>query len=541
MSKKAVLKEYTEEIERLRKDLMASREKNGVFLEHSNYQSMIAKREATEGELAEKLGQLKALEEEMAKKEEMFSEVSAELEVKTEELEAATEKLTVTEHSLACTRTVLHKTAVEKEEQKHLVEKHQETEVKLGGQAKKLLEVADVTTKEGGLLHDKLDRLRGMEASNKEAKMDFKQVFSANVDELVEGMENHTAEQTNTCVNLRTKLNEQLEARIGALSKLSHQVEELATGQCGLLGELGEKRRKMGEEEQQFVARQATEVEKMIKEEREAGEKFKSTRMAPLLDGVATIIRSQVEELEKLREVVEKDVVGLVSKVEAWSLETVSNVTSMKTQVEEYSNSNQARVEKLQAKNKEIIASEASVKALLGALVEGYSKHSALVSCNTKTIEDETVEDLKEVKELVKSSGQVVADVKEKKEAVQKEINEEKDRISAYVEETTTMCRSNNEEVQNKGEMLRDMTQTHVEATKRRWVVHEEGSKERVANHARLAKEKMEEFKKVAVDGEQKLEAAGSNLKNQVEEVKDIEEAAVRRLATEVECYKLQS
>ena len=541
MSKKAVLKEYTEEIERLRKDLMASREKNGVFLEHSNYQSMIAKREATEGELAEKLGQLKALEEEMAKKEEMFAEVSAELEVKTEELEAATEKLTVTEHSLACTRTVLHKTAVEKEEQKHLVEKHLETEVKLGGQAKKLLEVADVTTKEGGLLHDKLDRLRGMEASNKEAKMDFKQVFSANVDELVEGMENHTAEQTNTCVNLRTKLNEQLEARISALSKLSHQVEELATGQCGLLGELGEKRRKMGEEEQQFVARQATEVEKMIKEEREAGEKFKSTRMAPLLDGVATIIRSQVEELEKLREVVEKDVVGLVSKVEAWSLETVSNVTSMKTQVEEYSNSNQARVEKLQAKNKEIIASEASVKALLGALVEGYSKHSALVSCNTKTIEDETVEDLKEVKELVKSSGQVVADVKEKKEVVQKEINEEKDRISAYVEETTTMCRSNNEEVQNKGEMLRDMTQTHVEATKRRWVVHEEGSKERVANHARLAKEKMEEFKKVAVDGEQKLEAAGSNLKKQVEEVKDIEEAAVRRLATEVKCYKLQS
>merc|ERR1711990_1329010 len=137
------------------------------------------------------------------------------------------------EHSLACTRTVLHKTAVEKEEQKHLVEKHQETEVKLGSQAKKLLEVADVTTKEGGLLHDKLERLKGMEASNKEAKMDFKQVFSANVDELVEGMENHTAEQTSTCVNLRSKLNEQLEARISALSKLSNQVEELATCQCG--------------------------------------------------------------------------------------------------------------------------------------------------------------------------------------------------------------------------------------------------------------------------------------------------------------------
>jgi len=535
MSKKAVLKEYTEEIERLRKDLMASREKNGVFLEHSNYQSMIAKREATEGELAEKLGQLKALEEEMAKKEEMFAEVSAELEVKTEELEAATEKLTVTEHSLACTRTVLHKTAVEKEEQKHLVEKHQETEVKLGSQAKKLLEVADVTTKEGGLLHDKLERLKGMEASNKEAKMDFKQVFSANVDELVEGMENHTAEQTSTCVNLRTKLNEQLEARISALSKLSNQVEELATGQCGLLGQLEERRCKMAEEGQQFIARQANEVEKVVQEERQAGEEFRSKQMAPLLDGVATIIKSQVEELEKLREVVEKDVVGLVARVEAWSFETVSSVTSLKTQVGRYADSNEARVEKLQAKNKEIIASEAAVQALLGALVEGYSKHTALVSGNIKTIEEETVEDLKEVKELVTNSGQLVAGAQEKKDLVQKEINEEKGRISAYVQETTTRCRSNNDDVLGKGKTLRDLTEAHVDATQVRWVAHEESSKERVANHNRLAKEKMEDFKKMAVDEEKMLEASRGTLKKQVEEVKDNEEAAVRRLATEVE------
>merc|ERR1719266_836809 len=58
---------------------------------------------------------------------------------------------------------------------------------------------------------------------------------------------------------------------------------------------------------------------------------------------------------------------------------------------------------------------------------------------------------------------------------------------------------------------------------------------ERVANHTRLSEEKMEEFKRVAVDGEQKLKVSGISLKKQVEEVKDTEEAAVRRLATEVE------
>ena len=534
MSKKAVLKEYTEEIERLRKDLMASREKNGVFLEHSNYQSMIAKSEATEQELAEKLGQLKALEEEMAKKEQMFEEVSAELEVKTEELEATTEKLAETEHSLECTRTVLHKTAVEKEEQKHLVEKHQETEVKLGGQAKKLLEVAEVTTKEGALLHDKLDRIKGVEEKNKEAKLDFKEVFSANIDELVEVMENHTAEQTNSCATLRSKLKDQLEARINNLTSLSNQVEELASGQVEVLVEMEKKRGEMAEEEEQFIAQQAAEVQKVVQKERQASEEFKNIKMRPLLEQVATIVKTQVEELEKLREVVERDVVGLVTKVEAWSQETVSSLTHMKTEVEKYASSNEQRMEKVQAKNKEMIDSEASVKALLGALVEGYGKHAALVSGSTNAIEEETREDLKEAKELVDCSGKVVVKVEEKKRLVQEEINQEKDRISMYVHERTKSCKSNNESVLEKGERLGELTEAQVEATKVRWAAHQESCSERVATHTLRLEEKVADFNKVAKEGEDKLKASGGQLKKTVEEVKDVEEAAVRRLATEV-------
>ena len=534
MSKKAVLKEYTEEIERLRKDLMASREKNGVFLEHSNYQSMIAKSEATEQELAEKLGQLKALEEEMAKKEQMFEEVSAELEVKTEELEATTEKLAETEHSLECTRTVLHKTAVEKEEQKHLVEKHQETEVKLGGQAKKLLEVAEVTTKEGALLHDKLDRLKGVEEKNKEAKLDFKQVFSANIDELVEVMENHTTEQTNSCVTLRSKLKDQLKVRINNLTSLSNQVEELASGQVEVLVEMEKKRREMAEEEEQFIAQQAAEVQKVVQKERQASEEFKNIKMRPLLEQVATIVKTQVEELEKLREVVERDVVGLVTKVEAWSQETVSSLTHMKTEVEKYASSNEQRMEKVQAKNKEIIDSEASVKALLGALVEGYGKHAALVSGSTNAIEEETREDLKEVKQLVDCSGKVVARVEEKRGLVQEEITQEKDRISTYMHERTKSCRSNNESVLEKGERLGELTEAQVEATKVRWAAHQESYSERAATHTLRLEEKVADFNKVAKEGEEKLKASGGQLKKNVEEVKDVEEAAVRRLATEV-------
>lgn len=38
LTKKAVLREYMEEIERLKKDLVASRDKNGIYLDLENYE-----------------------------------------------------------------------------------------------------------------------------------------------------------------------------------------------------------------------------------------------------------------------------------------------------------------------------------------------------------------------------------------------------------------------------------------------------------------------------------------------------------------------
>ncbi len=58
-----------------------------------------------------------------------------------EELESTSSRLRETEHTLTCTKTVLQRAAAEREEQRHLVQKHVETELKLAQQAKKLLTV----------------------------------------------------------------------------------------------------------------------------------------------------------------------------------------------------------------------------------------------------------------------------------------------------------------------------------------------------------------------------------------------------------------
>jgi kinesin family protein 11 len=68
MTKKAVLKAYTEEIERLRRDLVASREKNGVFMDKENYDFLTTQVESQGQDLADKIAQVRSLEEVITKK-----------------------------------------------------------------------------------------------------------------------------------------------------------------------------------------------------------------------------------------------------------------------------------------------------------------------------------------------------------------------------------------------------------------------------------------------------------------------------------------
>jgi len=69
LSKKALLKEYTEEIERLRRDLLAARERNGVYLAQDNYNEMQSLIENQSKEIEEKITHIKVLKETMETKE----------------------------------------------------------------------------------------------------------------------------------------------------------------------------------------------------------------------------------------------------------------------------------------------------------------------------------------------------------------------------------------------------------------------------------------------------------------------------------------
>ena len=166
LSKKTLLREYTAEIERLRRDLAACREKNGIYVDASNFNQMEQQIKEQTQEIEEKTAQIQALTEEMNRIQALFEETEKELEITTQTLKTTSKELKETKNDLSITRT-------DRDEQKCLVEAHFNSEKVLSSQAQELLSVAEVTTSHIEKLHEKVDRQKSVETTNWSKTKDF--------------------------------------------------------------------------------------------------------------------------------------------------------------------------------------------------------------------------------------------------------------------------------------------------------------------------------------------------------------------------------
>ncbi|XP_066549118.1 kinesin-like protein KIF11 [Amia ocellicauda] len=185
LTKRALIKEYTEEIERLKRDLAASREKNGVYLSAENYDSMNSKIVSQEEQITEYMDKISAMEEELKRVSEMFSESKKELENCAVDLQEKKQLLEETHNNLQDTKLKLS-------EEAFIVSELESTEQELYGTADKLLATVDVSTKDVSGLHAKLDRKKEVEQHN--AKM--QDTFANRMDSLFNQMEKSVDEQS---------------------------------------------------------------------------------------------------------------------------------------------------------------------------------------------------------------------------------------------------------------------------------------------------------------------------------------------------------
>lgn len=141
LTKKALLTEYANEIERLKRDLRATREKSGVYLDTKDYQEMCRQLSSKNTDIKEKEERLEALKKEVEKRCQIYEEFTA----KYQE-----------------TRKELDKVKRDSERKKQLIKLHEENESKLA-------RVAEDTTSDIHQLHNKKDRLEKKIQQNHEA------------------------------------------------------------------------------------------------------------------------------------------------------------------------------------------------------------------------------------------------------------------------------------------------------------------------------------------------------------------------------------
>ncbi|XP_061932410.1 kinesin-like protein Klp61F [Apis cerana] len=208
-SKKALLQEYIEEIERLKKDLIACRERNGIYLTPDSYNEMQSLIEFQSKEIEEKLNHIKALEECMNSKEQIFIELKSKNSEQAYELLNIKNKLESTVNTLMSTSSRLAILEREKEEQKHLVEKHAYTENILLSQVQTVLDVANIVTSDVNKLHDKIFRKMQIGQQNKYLGHQFKNNTKEQIKNIEINITTHIENLTQFCVSVKNHIDEQ--------------------------------------------------------------------------------------------------------------------------------------------------------------------------------------------------------------------------------------------------------------------------------------------------------------------------------------------
>jgi len=378
LSKREVLKEYSDEMNRLRRDLLNLREKNGVYLAKDNYHEMLEKIEQQQKEITAKAQEMGALKHEMERKEKLFEEVERCMIEKSRAIQKATEKLEVKELKLSKLNDELKNTIREKEEQQHLVNKHMETESKLCQQARKLVVANDDFELDLEKLHNKLTRVQSIEDGNKALKSEF----STNFDNMVIGLCNKVEmwgrDHENSCTKLNENMREELKQRRFQLQDIAKSLVELMDYQS-VEGEGLKRSVEVSRNENLEVC---YEVGKKIALNadtcRTIGEKYKAI-ILPELQQIAGKLKTQAMALTHLSASVGNDLERISSKVSIAAGDIVKTVEETDKMVQDHYKKNCNTVEQLTTVNKEMLDFHVKMEKSLEILLEDYTAHKVAV------------------------------------------------------------------------------------------------------------------------------------------------------------------
>merc|ERR1712038_619224 len=305
----SMIQEYHQEIDKLKSELQAARDKDGVFLPKDAYDEQNKAFERQQEEIKNFTIQLKQKEEELEKFMELFKETKVKLEETTEERDK-------NQRALDCTRTVLHKTESEKQEQIHLVKKHIETECKLNQQAQLLLEVSDEASKDLKRVHDKVERQRLIANANMASTEDFQHDYVQRQSQMDGLVGSHIDSQTKFCDTLRASASETMEKRNEEKNQISSTYTETVSKLVETMSQLERVSSDNMYKEQAWV-------EKLLKRMRNEADtqtqSFHTYLVEQLLSVASSILaatKNQHKTVDSLSSKIDKSVEGLNARLD---------------------------------------------------------------------------------------------------------------------------------------------------------------------------------------------------------------------------------
>ncbi|KAJ3329127.1 kinesin motor protein cin8 [Blyttiomyces sp. JEL0837] len=194
MTKKALIKEYETLIERLKADLQATRDKNGVYLSADTYTSMVDEQQSRKDQLEEMLKIIQAREDAIKRVEESFQENMLLLDETKSKLDGTTVSFE--------SKRLLPDVKQNLDEQRLLTEAHAATENHLNSLANGLVQTLQTTVRDIHGLHEKLERKSALEIANIKLFREFQSTIMDEISEMESAcvdMRKYSSDFSNSC------------------------------------------------------------------------------------------------------------------------------------------------------------------------------------------------------------------------------------------------------------------------------------------------------------------------------------------------------
>jgi len=449
LSKEDLVKEYSTEMDRIKRDLMQLREKNGIYIAQENYLEMLHQMEQNEVLISEKTKEMIALKEEMEKKKLLFDEVEKNMIYKSREIQKVKDQLEVKEENLAVVSKDLKKVVREKEEQEHLVSKHVETEHKLGLQAKKLLVGCDDMDTDLDKLHNKLDKVKTIDDDNEEAKKSFEIEFEEIVSKFNTKIEKFGEEHEQSCATLKKNLKIELDERSTQISELVAELKTLLQRNV----EIESKSMKEIVENETKSTSLSSKASKLDQEvaskEKERGDDY-IAQIVPNLHEISNKVIAQAKALELFSIKVNENFEKIKAKVRNDTKSVVDIVLETEKIVKSHFEFENSAVEKLNGLNEQVLKSHEKMKKSLKDLETAYNEHNATVESLSSNLDE------------------VIVDISQKVAPLKKNVNENHEQLKVTIEnvkkEVTQSVEENKEQTRKSVEECVEISEDIVKA-----------------------------------------------------------------------------